>query len=79
VIAIHSAEGRFSAGLPAIQLDSFCDNASIVLGPSGPDYPGEDVVYNYFNSSYYYPDGAPPARRANPEGLQRGWRYTAQP
>ncbi len=79
VIAVHSAEGRFSAGLPAIQLDSFCDNASIVIGPTGPDYPGEDVVYNYFNSSYYYPGDVAPARRANPDGVQRGWRYDAQP
>ena len=74
VMAVHSAEGRFSAGLSAIQLDSFCDNSSIVLGPAGDEYPAADVVYNYFNSSYYYPDGAEPVKRANPDQLQRGWR-----
>ncbi len=57
VTSVHSAEGRFSAGLPAIQLDNFCDNRSIVLGPS-PDYPLGDVVYNYFTSYYYGGGGA---------------------
>ncbi len=66
--AVHSAEGRFSAGLPAIQLDSFCDNSSIVIGPSGPDFPAGDIVYNYFNSYYYYPGGQPPLARPNPDG-----------
>ncbi len=74
ITAVHSAEGRFSAGLPAIQLDSFCDNASIVIGEAGPDYPAEDVVYNYFNSYYYYPGGAPPVSRPNPDQTPRGWR-----
>jgi len=53
VTSVHSAEGRFSAGLPAIQMSNFCDNTSIVLGPAGPDYPASDVVYNYFTSEYY--------------------------
>ena len=53
VTSVHSAEGRFSAGLPAIQMDNFCDNRSITLGPSGPDFPASDNVYNYFTSGYY--------------------------
>jgi hypothetical protein len=65
VTSVHSAEGRFSAGLPAIQLDNFCDNRSIVIGPYG-DYPQSDLVWNYFTSYYYWyyaksaggPDGA---------------------
>jgi hypothetical protein len=44
VVAVHSAEGRFSAGLPAIQLDSMCDLVSIHLGPSGPDFPSEEEL-----------------------------------
>jgi hypothetical protein len=44
VVAVHSAEGRFSAGLPAIQLDSTCDRSSIVIGPSGPEFPAADLV-----------------------------------
>jgi hypothetical protein len=79
VTAVHSAEGRFSAGLPAIQLDSFCDNASIVLGPSGPEFPAGDIVYNYFNSYYYYPGGQPPVARPNPDAVARGWRQQQQP
>jgi hypothetical protein len=39
VVAVHSAEGRFSAGLPAIQLDSTCDRLSVIIGPSGPQFP----------------------------------------
>ncbi len=52
VTSVHSAEGRFSAGLPAIQLDNFCDNRSVLIGPYG-DFPQSEVVYNYFTSYYY--------------------------
>ncbi len=40
------AEGRFSAGLPAVQLDSMCDFSSVILGPTGPDFParGRDLL-----------------------------------
>jgi hypothetical protein len=48
VTSVHSAEGRFSAGLPAIQLDNFCDNTSIVLGPTGPAYPASEWIYNWY-------------------------------
>jgi len=48
VVAVHSAEGRFSAGLSAIQLDSFCDGTSILIGPYG-DYPQSESVCNPFN------------------------------
>jgi hypothetical protein len=48
VTAVHSAEGRFSAGLPAVQLDSMCDFSSVVLGPTGPDYPAEEETYSPF-------------------------------
>ena len=47
-IAVHSAEGRFSAGLSAIQLDSFCDGTSIIIGPYD-DYPQSESVCNPFN------------------------------
>jgi len=52
VTSVHSAAGRFSAGLSAIQLDNFCDNTSVVIGPYG-DYPQLDTVWNYFTSYYY--------------------------
>ena len=57
VTAVHSAEGRFSAGLPAVQLDSMCDFASVVLGPSGPDYPALEDTYSpfYFGSYTFGP------------------------
>jgi hypothetical protein len=54
ITAVHSAEGRFSAGLPAIQLDNYCDNSSILIGPSGPNFPTPEVTYNYMTSYYYY-------------------------
>jgi hypothetical protein len=57
VEAVHSAEGRFSAGLPAVQLDSMCDFSSIVLGPSGPEFPAEDQVYTPFYFGFYTYDG----------------------
>jgi hypothetical protein len=63
VTAVHSAEGRFSAGLPAIQLDNYCDNTSILIGPSGPDFPTPELSYNYFTSYYYY-GGIPVPPRA---------------
>jgi len=52
VITVHSAEGRFSAGLPAIQLDNFCDARSVLIGPS-PDYPVQENLLNYWNLNYY--------------------------
>ena len=57
VTAVHSAEGRFSAGLPAIQLDSVCDFSSILIGPY-PDYPVSETAYpwTYFFYSYYHYD-----------------------
>ena len=60
VTAVHSAEGRFSAGLPAVQLDSMCDFSSVTLGPSGPDFPAEEETYSpfYFGS---FTVGAQPA------------------
>lgn len=63
VTSVHSADGRFSAGLPAIQLDNFCDNSSIVIGPTGPEFPAQDVVWNYFTSYYY--NGTVKTGRAN--------------
>ncbi len=61
VTAIHSAEGRFSAGLPAIQLDNFCDNSSVVIGPY-PDFPQNDSpVGNIFTGYVYF--GAPAAKQ----------------
>jgi len=68
VIAVHSAEGRFSAGLSAIQLDSFCDARSIHIGPYGDDFPFSEPLFNYFNYNYYYGDGAvaPRAQVRNP-------------
>jgi len=65
VTSVHSAAGRFSAGLSAIQLDNFCDNTSIVIGPYGPDYPAYDTVWNYFTSYYYY---VPATRSAGDPG-----------
>ena len=55
VTAVHSAEGRFSAGLPAVQLDSMCDFSSVVLGPAGPDYPAQNDTYSpFYYGSYTY-------------------------
>jgi len=57
VTAVHSAEGRFSAGLPAIQLDSTCDRSSVEIGPYGPGYPlvetelGDPMILHFV---YYY-------------------------
>lgn len=51
--SVHSAEGRFSAGLNAIQLDSYCDTQSIIIGPSGPDYPFAECTWNFFNTDEY--------------------------
>ena len=55
VTAVHSADGRFSAGLPAIQLDSVCDFSSILIGPY-PDYPVTETAYpwTYLAYSYYH-------------------------
>jgi len=52
VSAVHSAEGRFSAGLPAVQLDSMCDFTSVELGPAGDTYPLLEETYSpfYFGS-----------------------------
>jgi len=48
VIAVHSAAGRFSAGLSAIQLDSFCDGTSILIGPPGDGFPTSEPLCNWF-------------------------------
>ncbi len=53
VTAVHSADGRFSAGLPAIQLDSVCDYSSILIGPYGPDFPVDEGSYSAAYSYYY--------------------------
>jgi hypothetical protein len=47
VTSIHSADGRFSAGLPAIQLDSFCDQSSILIGVP-EDFPLSEPICNFF-------------------------------
>jgi len=55
VTAVHKAEGRFSAGLPAIQLANVCDAISVTLGPTGPDYPALDpFTLNFLNNYVYY-------------------------
>jgi hypothetical protein len=48
VNAVHSAEGRFSAGLPAVQLDSMCDFRNIHIGPSGPEFPADEGAFPPF-------------------------------
>ncbi len=63
VVAVHSAEGRFSAGLSAIQLDSYCDSSSILIGPPG-DFPTSEPLCNWFTGA-----GCPIA--AQP--LEKGW------
>jgi hypothetical protein len=64
VEAVHSAEGRFSAGLPAVQLDSMCDFTSIIIGPSGPDFPFDEEPYSPFLLGFYtYDNGSPRAER----------------
>jgi hypothetical protein len=68
VEAVHSAEGRFSAGLPAVQLDSACDLRSIVIGPSGPEFPAVEETYPPALLGFYNYNGAPrPAAR--PESM----------
>jgi hypothetical protein len=62
VTAIHSSEGRYSGGLSAVQLDNFCDNSSIILGLAGPDFPYDELFYNYF-TSYYNASGEKAGRR----------------
>jgi hypothetical protein len=54
---VHSAEGRFSAGLPAVQLDSMCDFSSVVLGPTGPDYPAQEDLPSPFYLGFYTDGG----------------------
>jgi len=66
VTAVHSAEGRFSAGLPAVQLDSMCDFTSVVLGPAGPDYPEEEETWSPFLQGLYTTDGQPARLPAGP-------------
>jgi len=71
VTAVHSAEGRFSAGLPAVQLDSMCDFTSVVLGPAGPDFPAEEETWSPFYLGFYTGDGQvinrqPATRPSNP-------------
>ncbi len=62
VIAVHSAEGRFSAGLSAIQLDSYCDSSSILIGPP-PDYPASEDLCNWFTGEGCGGELAQPAPR----------------
>jgi hypothetical protein len=52
VTAVHSAEGRFSAGLPAVQLDSMCDFSSVHLGPSGPEFPSSEETLSPFELGF---------------------------
>jgi len=51
VTSVHSAAGRFSAGLSAIQLDSVCDFTSVLLGEYGDGYPQEEPAYPW---TYYF-------------------------
>jgi hypothetical protein len=67
VNAVHSAEGRFSAGLPAIQLDSVCDFSSVLIGPEGDGFPtdeGSDSS-NYLGFYTYGFQTAPAAERGS--------------
>ncbi|MFN7942708.1 MAG: hypothetical protein U0X73_14065 [Thermoanaerobaculia bacterium] len=57
VQSVHSAEGRYSVGLPAIQLDSFCDGTSVTLGPGDDGFPVVDTSSNVFYSYYSYYTG----------------------
>jgi len=50
-IAVHSADGRFSAGLSAIQLDSFCDQTNILIGAPGDGFPTDAGACNPFNGN----------------------------
>ncbi|MCB1008986.1 MAG: hypothetical protein KDB94_08830, partial [Acidobacteria bacterium] len=50
VTAVHSAEGRFSAGLSAVQLDSACDFQSVLIGEYD-DYPVIETAYPW---TYYF-------------------------
>jgi hypothetical protein len=66
ITAVHSAEGRFSAGLPAIQLDNYADNQSITLGAGGPYL--DELVFNYFTGYVYgvYELKAPSGKQLHP-------------
>ncbi len=69
VTAVHSADGRFSAGLPAIQLDSVCDFSSILIGPYGPDFPVDEgsytAAYSYYNPTKTNPRTGPVSNPLN--------------
>jgi hypothetical protein len=70
VQAVHSADGRFSAGLPAVQLDSMCDFRSILIGPSGPEFPVDEGAFPPFFDGFVTEGNSPDLR---PEaGLVRG-------
>jgi hypothetical protein len=70
VEAVHSAEGRFSAGLPAVQLDSMCDFVNIHIGPSGPDFPADEAsIFPTFLQGFVK-EGASPTPR--PAGIEPG-------
>ncbi len=56
VTAVHSAEGRFSAGLSAIQLDSVCDFQSVLIGPYD-DFPVSETAYPWTYFFYSYTHG----------------------
>jgi hypothetical protein len=73
VEAVHSAEGRFSAGLPAVQLDSMCDFRNIHIGPSGPDFPAEEPAYPPFALGFCAEGRCfePRAERGAPSGAPR--------
>ena len=70
VTAVHSAEGRFSAGLPAVQLDSMCDFSSVTLGPSGPDFPAEEPTYSPFYLGFYTAGAQPEVRGPQATGVR---------
>jgi len=53
VTSVHSAEGRFSAGLSAIQFDSACDFQSVLLGEYD-DYPVVETAYPWGYLWYSY-------------------------
>jgi hypothetical protein len=71
VQSVHSAEGRYSVGLPAIQLDSFCDGTSVTIGVPDDGFPvvqtPPDIFYSYY--SYY---GAPVQRPHQPVPAHSG-------
>jgi len=72
VVSVHSAEGRFSAGLPAVQLDSFCDLQSVTLG-AGSGFPAiDEEIVNPFTGEILSGDEenrSPIGSAGEPRGL----------